>query len=149
MLEILRCTAENPDFKELVHLLDAELAERDGDDHAFYAQFNHVVTIKHVLVAYRDKQPVGCGAIKDYETGVMEVKRMYVRRECRGEGIAGKVLSGLEAWAQELGKHKCVLETGMNQPEAIRLYQKSGYQRIPNYGQYAAVDNSVCFEKML
>ena len=147
MIKLIRTSSDNPDFIELVRLLDAELAERDGDDHAFYAQYNHVVTIKHVMVAYLDGQAVGCGAIKNFEEGAMEVKRMYIRRERRGEGIAGAVLAGLEGWAQELGMQKCVLETGMNQPEAIRLYEKSGYQRIPNYGQYAGVYNSVCFEK--
>jgi putative acetyltransferase len=59
------------------------------------------------------------------------------------------VLSELESWAAELGYPKCVLETGKRQPEAIALYEKQGYQRIPNYGQYIGVENSVCFEKVL
>jgi GNAT superfamily N-acetyltransferase len=59
------------------------------------------------------------------------------------------VLAELETWAAELGCSKCVLETGGKQPEAIRLYEKSGYKRIPNYGQYVGVENSICFEKSL
>jgi putative acetyltransferase len=59
------------------------------------------------------------------------------------------VLAELEAWAAELGYPKCVLETGKRQPEAIALYEKQGYQRISNYGQYIGVENSVCFEKVL
>jgi putative acetyltransferase len=79
----------------------------------------------------------------------MEVKRMFVVEEKRGQGIASKVLIELEKWAKELHYEKCILETGVKQPEAIRLYEKSGYRRIPNYGQYKDVAASVCFEKRI
>jgi putative acetyltransferase len=92
---------------------------------------------------------VGCGAIKEYEENVMEVKRMFVPLEKRGKGIASIVLGELESWAKELGYQKCILETGKKQPEAIRLYQKNNYATIKNYGQYADVVSSVCFEKLL
>jgi putative acetyltransferase len=59
------------------------------------------------------------------------------------------VLKALEDWAKELGYHKCILETGKRQPDAIALYQKNGYSIMPNYGQYQGVTNSVCFEKQL
>lgn len=141
--------AEDPDFRGLVRLLDIELARRDGDEHAFYAQFNKIDNIKHVVLAYLQDVPVGCGAIKAYSPGVMEVKRMYVAESHRGKGIAGQVLRDLEQWALALGAQKCILETGYQQPEAIALYKKSGYSIIPNYGQYAGVENSICFEKLL
>ncbi len=79
----------------------------------------------------------------------MEVKRMYTSPESRGKGIASAVLKELEKWAAELSYKKCLLETGKKQPEAIALYLKSSYNIIPNYGQYAGVENSVCFEKKL
>jgi putative acetyltransferase len=79
----------------------------------------------------------------------MEVKRMYTSPESRGKGTAAQVLNELEKWAAELYCKKCVLETGKRQPEAIGLYQKGGYKIIPNYGQYAGIENSVCFEKEL
>jgi GNAT superfamily N-acetyltransferase len=79
----------------------------------------------------------------------MEVKRMFTVPESRGKGLAGFVLTELEIWATELGYSKCILETGRRQPEALALYKKAGYAIIPNYGQYAGVDNSVCFEKKL
>ena len=72
---------------------------------------------------------------------------MYVRENERGRGIAGKILAELETWARESNFTECVLETGLKQPEAIRLYQKSGYEIIPNYGQYAGAENSVCMRK--
>ena len=147
MIEILRTNSGNRDFIELVKLLDADLAQRDGEDHPFYAQFNKIDTIKYVVMAYENGKPSGCGALKEYGPKIAEIKRMYVLPECRGKGIATNILSELEHWAGELACTKCILETGKMQPEAIGLYKKSGYTVISNYGQYAGVENSVCFEK--
>ncbi len=149
MINLVRTNSDNSDFRELVILLDAELQIRDGDEHSFYAQFNKIDKIRHVVVAYEDGEAVGCGAIKEYAEGVTEIKRMFVRAERRGRGIAGKILAELERWAKELNFSECVLETGLKQPEAIALYQKSGYKTIPNYGQYAGVENSICMKKLI
>ncbi|WP_174545272.1 GNAT family N-acetyltransferase [Formosa haliotis] len=149
MIHIKRTTSENPDFIELVKQLDADLAVRDGEDHAFYAQFNGIATLNHVIVAYHDKQPVSCGAIKPFNTDTLEVKRMYTLPDYRGEGLASKVLAELELWGKTMHYNYCILETGMKQPEAIALYKKNGYQSIQNYGQYIGVENSVCFKKTL
>ena len=148
-MNILRTTSEHEDFVGLVRLLDADLAKRDGADHSFYAQFNKIAAIKHVVVLYENNQPVGCGAIKEQSADAMEVKRMYVLPESRKGGMATQILTELEHWAGELDSTKCVLETGKRQPEAIALYKKNGYKIIPNYGQYAGIENSVCFEKEL
>jgi putative acetyltransferase len=149
MIELLRTNSHHKDFQELVKELDTDLRIRDGEDHAFFAQFNKIDLIKYVIVAYENEMPIGCGAIKEYADNVMEVKRMYVKEEKRGKGIASLILKELEKWCEELKYEKCILETGLAQPEAIRLYTKNNYQRIPNYGQYAQVVTSVCFEKKL
>lgn len=149
MYQIKRTDSDNSDFQKLVIELDKDLAIRDGEDHAFFAQFNKIAAIKHVVLAYENDVAVGCGAIKEYEENVMEVKRMFVPLEKRGKGIASIVLGELESWAKELGYKKCILETGKKQPEAIRLYEKNKYHLIKNYGQYADVSSSVCFEKLL
>jgi GNAT superfamily N-acetyltransferase len=101
------------------------------------------------VILYENDKPVSCGAIKEFNPQTVEVKRMYTLPEFRGKGIAGKVLAELENWAAELGYAKCVLETGKKQPEAIAFYTKSGYAIIPNYGQYAGIENSICFEKKI
>jgi GNAT superfamily N-acetyltransferase len=145
----VRTDSGNLHFIELVNHLDAELAKRDGDEHSFYAQYNKVDKINHVVVAYDNNKPVGCGAFKEYSTNSVEVKRMYTLPTNRGKGIATIVLMELEKWASELSYQKCILETGKRQPEAIDLYKKNGYKIITNYGQYAGVENSVCFEKDL
>ena len=149
MTNLVRTNSDNSDFRELVVLLDQDLQIRDGDEHSFYAQFNKVDEIRHVVVAYDDGEAVGCGAIKEYVSGVAEIKRMFVRPERRGRGIARSILSELETWAGELGFLECILETGLKQPEAIELYRKSGYETIPNYGQYEGVENSVCMRKSI
>lgn len=149
MIKLKRTDANNLDFIALVNHLDSELAIRDGDDHAFYNQFNSINMIKYAMVAYENEIPIGCGAIKMFDTETMEVKRMFVAPEYRGKGIAHKILIELELWTIELGYNRCVLETGINQPEALALYYNSGYKRISNYGQYEHVESSFCFEKRL
>ncbi|MCX6319159.1 MAG: GNAT family N-acetyltransferase [Bacteroidetes bacterium] len=149
MLRLVRTDSENPDFVSLVRLLDADLAIRDGNEHSFYAQFNKIQMIRHVVLAYKDDTPVACGAIKEIEPGTMEVKRMYTLPEQRGQRIAATILEELEKWAAEMQYTRTVLETGKKQPEAIALYQRCAYMIIPNYGQYAGIENSVCFEKKL
>ena len=148
-LILKRTHSQDSDFKELVKLLDADLVIRDGDEHEFYNQFNKLDAIKHVVVAYEKGEAVGGGGIKKYAAGVVEVKRMFVKADNRGKGIATKIISELENWTRELSYEKCILETGIRQPEAIALYKKCGYKIIPNYGQYRDAPNSVCFEKFL
>jgi putative acetyltransferase len=149
LITIKRTDSTDADFIELVRKLDEDLAIRDGADHSFYHQFNKIDMIKHAVVAYEENKPFACGAIKEYTDKAMEVKRMYVLPEKRGQGLASQILQSLEEWAKELGYYKCVLETGKKQPEAIQLYTKNNYSIIPNYGQYEGIENSVCFEKMI
>lgn len=147
-LKLIRTDSDHADFRKLVALLDQDLAVRDGDDHAFYAQFNRVDAIKEVIVAYQNDVAVGCGAIKPFSATEAEVKRMFVHPDFRNQGIAAKIVTALENWATEIGFSATVLETGKKQPEAMALYQKIGYQITPNYGQYVGVENSVCMIKL-
>lgn len=149
MIDLHRTTAQNLDFLNLVNLLDAELAFRDGDDHTFYAQFNKVDQIGHCIVAYENSHPVGCGAFRHKDKNTVEIKRMFVEKVARKKGIATHVLEGLESWAKEMNYVTCILETGKNQPEAIHFYLKCGYKHIPNFEPYIGIVNSVCFSKVI
>jgi putative acetyltransferase len=149
MPEITRTDSGNKDFRELVKLLDRELETRDGGEHVFYAQYNTLDKIKHAVVCYHEGKPVGCGAFKEYDKKTVEIKRMFVKTAFRGRGLAVHILKELEKWAAELDYTHGLLETGLKQPEAIKLYQKSGYVQIPNYGQYQGVKNSVCMMKQI
>jgi putative acetyltransferase len=147
MLNLKRTTAANKDFQELIILLDIDLAIRDGEDHAFYAQFDKVDKINHVIVCYQDDVAIGCGAFKKFDSDTVEIKRMFVHPDHRGKGIASAVLIALETWSNEFNYTNCILETGKNNPVAIALYQKSGYEIIPNYDQYENIETSVCLKK--
>lgn len=148
-MTLKRTNSDDIDFINLVALLDQDLAIRDGEDHAFYNQYNKTDKIKHTIVYYENGIPVGCGAFREKEPGTTEIKRMYVHPDYRNKGIAATVLAALEIWAKEVGYTYTILETGKKQPEAIRLYQKSNYTIIPNYPPYEEMDNSVCMKKTL
>ena len=147
-MKLIRTNSDNQDFIQLVKMLDEYLAYVDGDDHAFYDQFNKIDALQHCILIFEDENPVGCGAIKPYDKTSAELKRMFVIPEFRGKGYASKIVSELERWAKEMGFKKVILETGINQLDAIRLYEKT-YERMENYGQYKGVQNSLCFIKEL
>jgi putative acetyltransferase len=149
MIQLHRTDSDNPDFQSLVRLLDEYLAEKDGAEHSYYAQFNKLDKIRHVVVVYNDEEPIGCGAFKQYDEQTVEIKRMFVHSDFRGQRVGKLILSELEIWAGELKFAECILETGWKQIEAVRLYQRSGYEIIPNYDQYIGVENSVCLRKIL
>ena len=149
MPTLTRTNPQHAAYISLVNKLDKELAVFDGEDHAFYDQFNKSDDIKCVVILFDEGTAVSCGAVKELDKTTMEVKRMYTPPSFRKKGFASKVLTELERWACELGYKKCVLETGSKQEAAIRMYEKSGYRRVENYGQYANVENSRCYEKKL
>jgi putative acetyltransferase len=149
MLSLNRTNSNHSDFITLIKDLDAYLSITDGEEHEFYNQFNKVDKIKHVIIANENDIALGCGAMKAFSDEAMEIKRMYTAPNGRKRGIATAIINELELWAKQLGYTKCVLETGKKQLDAIALYQKLGYQLIPNYGQYIGIQNSVCFAKFL
>lgn len=149
MITIKRTTSNNEDFGNLVTQLDAYLRILDGEDHAFYAQFNKTSLLKNAVICYENNTAVGIGAYKEFEPNVAEIKRMYTVPECRGKGIAKAILNELETWAKEENYTTSILETGFLQLDAIGLYQKLGYEITENFGQYSGVANSVCMKKLI
>ena len=149
MILIKRCNSKNPDFRSLIYGLDLELNSRYGQLQAEYNKYNKIESINTVVVAYIEGTPVGCGCYKKYDATTVEIKRMFVNKAFRGQGISKMILRELEAWAKEDNYESAILETGVKQTEAIGLYQKSGYNGIENYGQYIGNTNSVCMQKKL
>ena len=149
MITVKRTNSENKDFIGLVSLLNTYLKIIDGDEHAFYSQYNNIDVLKHVVVVYKNESPLACGAFKALSEDTVEVKRMFTQEDSRGMGLASKVLQELEVWAIELDFNTCVLETGKRQKEAVSFYKKMNYSIIPNYGQYKGIENSLCFKKEL
>lgn len=148
-MRLIRTTSDNIDFQNLVIQLDAYLKILDGEDHEFYANLNKTEDLKHVIVCYENDIAIGCGAFKEYEVQIAEIKRMFTLPEHRGNGIAKAILSELENWAKEVKYSFSILETGYLQVDAIHLYTKLGYEVIENFGHYFGVENSVCMKKIL
>jgi len=149
MIDLVRTNRENNDFKSLVTLLDLELNSRYGLIQAQYDKFNSTGSINNIVVGYYDSKPVGCGCFKSYDVDTVEIKRMFVISDLRGSGISKMILKELELWVLESGIQNVILETGIKQPDAIRFYQKQGYQKVDNFGQYHSNKNSVCMAKKL
>jgi putative acetyltransferase len=144
-----RTNSDEPAFRSLIKELDKDLRERYGSMQDSYDGFNKIDYIDTVVIAMVEEIPAGCGCIKKIGDNTVEVKRMFVAANNRGQGIGFAILSELEKWAAELGYSEVVLETARRQPEAIGLYQKKGYQVIPNYGPYVDMAESVCMKKSL
>lgn len=149
MPAITRCTGDDADFRALITALDEELGERYGAQMEFFGQYNHSSDVETALVAWIDGERAGCGCFKPFSTDTVEMKRIFVPAQFRGRRVARAIMSELEAWARELGYRFAVLETGVLQPEAIRLYEAAGYERIPNYPPYVGVEESICYRKTL
>jgi putative acetyltransferase len=102
------------------------------------------------LVVYQDGKPVGCGALRLLDPETAELKRMYVDDALRGQGLGRRLVEALEAEARTLGVRRLVLETGTRQLAALALYQKTGFQPIPLYGEYClSPDTSICLGKQI
>ena len=148
MVRIERTNSQNPEFKALVQLLNLDLAKRDGETHPL-SEFNDISNLNNVVLALEKGKAIGCGAISEYDSNSMEIKRMYVSIEARGQRIGAKILAELENWSKELGKSKCVLFMGSKQPEANKLYQRSKYNLIAKYGKLKNIPDSICLAKVL
>jgi putative acetyltransferase len=145
----LRTTSDNTDFKKLTGELDIELCKIYNTNPEDYEEYNRITGLPTVVLAYENDVVTGCGCFKRFDDHTVEIKRMYIREDQRGKGIASSLLAELEAWAKELGYKEAVLETGKGQPNAISLYKKYGYQVTENYNQYDDLEISVCLKKSL
>jgi GNAT superfamily N-acetyltransferase len=101
------------------------------------------------LVGYLDGRPVATGGIRRAGADAVEIKRMFVVGDARGRGLSRLVLARLEELAAEMGARRLILETGSRQPEAMRLYETSGYERIEGFGHYKCEPLSVSYGKTL
>jgi GNAT superfamily N-acetyltransferase len=143
----------SPEATRLLAALTTEIAalyaDRGDDGGAGFTIEDAEAPRAAFVVAWLDGRPVGCGAIRPYDDACAEVKRMFVLKDVRGRGIAGVVLDALEREAVRLGYTRMLLETGDRQPQAVRVYERAGYVRIPQYGIYVDWIGSLCFGKDL
>jgi GNAT superfamily N-acetyltransferase len=124
---------------QLVRELSAEIARRYsdmGDDGSGSFTPNDVLVARSAFVVARlDGQPVGCGALRPMDAATAEIKRMFVAANARRRGVGRAILAELERLAAEHGYRTLRLETGNRQPEAVALYERHGFRRIPAFGK--------------
>jgi GNAT superfamily N-acetyltransferase len=144
-------TAERPDTVDATALI-AELDEYLTP--MYPAESRHGYSVDKLLreqvaffVLRHEGLAAGCGGIRLFDTEYGEVKRMYVRPQFRGLGFGKQMLDHLAEYARQQGVGVLRLETGIYQLEAIGLYERFGFQRIPPFGTYNVDPLSVFFEK--
>jgi GNAT superfamily N-acetyltransferase len=156
-LDLRRTAFDHPDALRLIAELQQVYQQRYGGDDATPVDITEFAPPQgHFVVAYAGGEPVACGGWRARDggdpvlrAGDAEIKRMYVRQPARGRGFARAVLAELERTAAAAGRLRAVLETGTAQPEAIALYESSGYKPVDSFGHYAWSPLSRCYGKRL
>ncbi len=150
-MDLFYTDGTNPDFMSLCSMLDAHLNMLAGgeENRSEYVPLNKLDDIHDAFVLYDGTLPVGCASFKEYEAGIAEVKRVFVRGEYRGRGLSRLLMQAVEEKAKRKGYRSLILETGRPLVSAVALYTNMGYQVIPNYGPYECMRESVCMRKEL
>jgi putative acetyltransferase len=145
-----RTSPRKPDARVLIGELDEYL------NRLYSAERNYLLDLEALcapevtfFVARCGDESAGCGALRRIDETSGEIKRMYVRPRFRGKGIGRAILLALEAEARANGIARLVLETGVDQPEALALYERHQYVPCARYGEYRDDPTSVFFEKRL
>ena len=139
---------DNADAKVLIGELEAILAPLYPSESRHGYSVDKLLTEKVAFFLIRnDGAPAGCGGIQMFGTEYGELKRMYVRPAFRGLGLGKLLLEHLAAYARSHGASVLRLETGIHQHEAIGLYERMGFKRIPPFGPYWDDPVSRCYEK--
>jgi putative acetyltransferase len=150
MISVKRTRHDDADFTELVNSLNTEFEEMYGSSKEKFPGENKLDERTKVIVLYDGEYPVACGALKPITVeGMVELKRMYVLKAYRGQGLSKMILSALEDWAHELEYNILRLKTGQKQVAAIGLYASAGYNLIDPYGGYYNIPDSICMEKII
>ncbi len=149
MIEVRRVAWDDPDGVALREAQQAEVSARYGVDDSEPGPKPTAADMTLFLVAFDGEEPVGCGGLRALDATHGEVKRMYVIPARRGTGVSTAILRRLEEEARALGWERLLLETGTEQPDAMRFYEREGFARIPNYGHYVDSEISRCYAKAL
>ncbi|MBW7476933.1 GNAT family N-acetyltransferase [Paenibacillus oenotherae] len=147
---LAKVSAKHADLAYLIGKLDEELLERYPGEEIFGIDVEDPKIEEAVfVVAYHNGKAVGCGGIRPLDHESTELKRFYVDRSVRKQGIAQRILDFVEDAAKELNYSILKLETGAPQFEAVHFYKKNGFYEIDRFGEYADCPSSLCFEKRL
>ena len=152
-IEIAIASPALPEARALIADLDAYLNALYPPENNYLLDVNALMAHEvSFVLARRGEAVLGCGAIRREGTaakGYVELKRMYVKPEARGQRIAEAVVSYLEALGRAEGFRIARLETGTEQHAALRLYERLGYAPIAAFGEYRPDPLNVFMEKTL
>jgi GNAT superfamily N-acetyltransferase len=151
---VKRVSFNHPDSVDLRSQQRAEIERRYGSPDSEPGPAPTADDITVFYVAYEGDTAIGCGGLRERDAGLdggteAEVKRMFVHPDHRGTGASVAILRELEQFGRERGYARLVLETGTEQPDAVRFYEREGFTRIPNFGYYVGSAHSLCYEKLL
>jgi putative acetyltransferase len=150
-INVVRSLASNKDFRYLIELLDRDLWGRYPKTKGKYDVLNIIPDECEVVIAYEKDKAIGCACLRNIENDInkIELKRMFVSNEYRSRGVGRKIINELEKIALEKGKKTIILSTGINQAEAVHLYEKCGYKKTKLFGKYIGMDDSICMKKVI
>lgn len=149
---VQRADIFSPTARALIEALNAELTKVYPEEGACHFRLDAQEVADGngaFLVALRSNKPIGCGAVRRIDASTGELKRMYVVPEERGRGVGRVILEALEAQAKGLRLTRLVLETGVRQDRAQRLYEQAGFSPIDRYGEYTNSPLSICMAKQI
>ncbi|MFG1645684.1 GNAT family N-acetyltransferase [Amycolatopsis sp. NPDC049252] len=147
MATVAECAADDGFLRALVTAMTAELVvvynlPVDAQPPPLHPQTRY-------LLARDGDRAIGCCAVEPVEPGLYELKRMFVAPDARGTGVSSALVTSSERLARAAGEARIRLETGTRQPAAMRLYERAGFRRVPNFPPHEADPESVCYEKAL
>ncbi len=148
-MRIVVTDRNNKDFTYLSGLVDDEYFQMFGEVVLEYSKHNKLESLDDVVLIYSEGKPVACGAFRKFENNAVEIKRVFVCKSFRRQGLARKVMRKLEEIARQKGYARAVLQTGSMMGPAIALYEAIGYKAMENYKEFAGDENCACFQKKL
>lgn len=149
-INIVKERPDTPDAIKLIEELENTLAPLYPDESRHgYSVDKLIEQGVRFFIVRKDGIPVACGGLQFFGTDYAELKRMYVRPDYRGQGLARQLLNHLAEYSRENGITLLRLETGIHQIEALRLYEKWDFSRISPFGDYAEDPNSIFMEKII
>jgi ribosomal protein S18 acetylase RimI-like enzyme len=142
--------ADSPDARMLIAELEAHLVPLYPDESRHGYSVEKLLNLNVAFFVVRENGvAAGCGGVQLFGTEYGEIKRMYVRPQFRGLGLAKLMLDHLAGHARDHGVTLLRLETGIHQHAAIGLYERAGFQSIPPFGEYKPDPLARFFEKRL
>ncbi len=142
----VRIDRRSPDDPEVLRLFSAHddfMIDFLGEDCIYYTRYGEHERLEAVWAATIDGETVGCAAYRTKETGVGEVKRVFVREEFRGTGISKQLMDAVEAHAREEKCERLFLDTRITLEPAVSIYRKRGFEEIFRQGLYVQMEKRI------